>query len=245
MSIAAGQTLTVLVTPAKRLCRAQLSVTGPASRRQLRRRRLGSGRRCKLRHFARPQHIHSLSADRRHDGQLHDSSLFECGLVDGDGRRSEQSYDGDRPEHRFQLRRLERHGPARAAVMGTITSSIGPDGFGYSGVAIAPQFVDISGTGDGNPRRRGRWLHAAPLVCPDYSSSSMARLTLVYVNSNGMITFLHGNASFANTDLTKAPSQAIIAPCGTIGSSLAGRIRLFMAGAGTGASQRLIVQWNQ
>src|SRR5262249_48597800 len=35
----------------------------------------------------------------------------------------------------------------RGAVLGTLAGGVGPDGFGYTAISIAPQFTDISGTG--------------------------------------------------------------------------------------------------
>ncbi len=135
----------------------------------------------------------------------------------------------------------------RGAVVGTLVpGDLGPDGFGYSAVAIAPQFVDISATGkkilvgvnDGFQQLTSLSGFKPSLYGTTYTS--------VFVSSNGLITFGSGNASFVNTDLTAAPLQAAIAPfwgnlvvSGGVNSAVLWQVQ------GTGANQRLILQWNQ
>ena len=137
--------------------------------------------------------------------------------------------------------------------MGTITSSIGPDGFGYSGVAITPQFVDISPTGpsptpnapllvgvdDGYTRLRSSNLNGFQFKLYNTTYNS------IYVSSNGMLTFGSGNPFYLNTDLTSAPPQAAIAP---LWSDLVVRgdpnSGVYWQVQGSGSTQRLVVQWN-
>ncbi len=139
----------------------------------------------------------------------------------------------------------------RGAAMGTITSSIGPDGFGYSGIAITPQFVDISGTGtailqgaDDSYQRLRSSSNLSGFSFKLYSST----YTSFYVNSNGMITFgsgLTGTSSFSNSDLTTTPSQATIAPLWDDWIVTGGtQSAVYYQVQGSGASQRLIIQWN-
>jgi hypothetical protein len=67
--------------------------------------------------------------------------------------------------------------------------------------------------------------------------------TNVFVSSNGLLTFGSGNASFANTDLSTAPAEAAIAPFwDDLVVPATGRVRY--AVSGTGADQRLTIQWD-
>jgi hypothetical protein len=135
----------------------------------------------------------------------------------------------------------------RGAVVGTLLpGDIGPDAFGYTGVTIAPQFVDISGTGkpilvgvnDGFQKLTSLSGFKFSLYGTTYTS--------LYVSSNGLITFGTGNSSFVNTDLTTAPPQAAIAPLwGNLVVSGGLNSAVYWQVLGTGAAQRMIVQWNQ
>ena len=250
LSIAAGQTLTVLVTPASGL-QAQLNVTGP-----------GISSAASSASAGAPALLQTLAISATST-----YSFIVGGLGGTTGSYTIQAYlnavlstatvSGASNHTLATAQNIDSSfvglgGTAqRGAVMGTVTSSIGPDGFGYSGIAITPQFVDISGTGtatlvgvdDGNTRLRSNNLSGFTfkLYNTTYSSN-------FFINSNGMITFgsgLTGSASYTNTDLTNAPSQAIIAPLWddwviTGGSQSA----VYWQVQGSGASQRFIVQWN-
>ena len=135
----------------------------------------------------------------------------------------------------------------RGAAVGTLLpGDVGPDGFGYTGIAIPSQFVDISATGK-------KILVGVNDGFQQLSSLSGFKFSLygtlytsVFVSSNGLITFGTGNASFVNTDLSAAPLQAAIAPfwgnlvvSGGVNSAVLWQVQ------GTGANQRLILQWNQ
>lgn len=139
----------------------------------------------------------------------------------------------------------------RGAALGTITSSIGPDGFGYSAVAITPQFVDISGTGtailagaDDTFTRLRSNSNLSGFSFNLYGTN----YTSFFVNANGMITFgsgLTGTSSFSNSDLTSTPSQAIIAPLWDDWVVTGGtQSAVYYQAQGSGSSQRLVVQWN-
>ena len=135
----------------------------------------------------------------------------------------------------------------RGAAVGTLfPGDVGPDGFGHAAVSIAPQFVDISATGkkilvgvnDGFQQ-----LTSLSGFKPTFYGTTY---TSVFVSSNGLITFGSGNSSFVNTNLSATPLQAAIAPLwnnlvvsGGLNSAVLWQVQ------GTGANQRLIVQWNQ
>jgi hypothetical protein len=143
----------------------------------------------------------------------------------------------------------ESPGPVadRGAVAGNLVpGGLGPDAFGYTAFSIAPQFVDISATGkkilvgvnDGFTQLSSLSGFKPSLYGTTYTS--------VFVSSNGLITFGSGNPSFVNTDLSAAPLQAAIAPfwnnlvvSGGVNSAVLWQVQ------GTGANQRLILQWNQ
>jgi Dockerin type I domain/Bacterial Ig-like domain len=250
LSIAAGQTLTVLVTPASGL-QALLNVTGP-----------GISSSASSASAGAPAVLQALAI-----GATSTYSFIVSGLGGTTGSYTIQAYlnatlstatVGGASNHTLATAQnidssfIGLNGTAqRGAVMGTVTSSIGPDGFGYSGVEITPQFVDISGTGtatlvgvdDGNTRLRSNNLSGFTFKLYNTTYN-----TNFFINSNGMITFgsgLTGSASYSNTDLTSAPSQAIIAPLWddwviTGGSQSA----VYWQVQGSGASQRFIVQWN-
>jgi hypothetical protein len=134
----------------------------------------------------------------------------------------------------------------RGAALGTLAGSIGPDGFGYSGISIAPQFVDISGTGtailagtdDAFVHLRNLNGFQFKLYNTTYSS--------IYVSSNGLLTFGGGTSNYLNTDLTTVPSQAAIAPLwdDLIFFNSIPQSAVYWQVQGSGSSQRLIVQWN-
>ncbi len=141
----------------------------------------------------------------------------------------------------------------RGAVMGTLASSVGPDGFGYSAVSITPQFVDISPTGS-SPTPNAPILVGIDDGYTRFRSSNLSGFQFkfynttyntIYVSSNGLITFGSGNFNYTNTDLTTAPSQAAIAP---LWSDLVVRgdanSGVYWEVVGSGNSQQFIVQWD-
>ncbi|HKD36801.1 MAG TPA: dockerin type I domain-containing protein, partial [Pirellulales bacterium] len=251
LSIDAGQTLTVIVTPSSGL-QAQVSVTGP-----------GVSSTASSASAGAPAVLQTVAISS--DGTY---SLVVAGLASSTGSYSIQVYlnaavstsmVGGAGNHTIATAQSLDSGfttlsgtSQRAAVVGTITSSIGPDGFGYGAVAITPQFIDISGTGnailvgvdDGFVRLRSS-TNLNNFTFKLYNST----YTSFYVNSNGMITFgsgLTGSGSYTNTDLTTAPSQAIISPLWDDWVVSGGPVSaVFWQVQGSGASQQLIVQWNQ
>jgi Bacterial Ig-like domain len=135
----------------------------------------------------------------------------------------------------------------RGAAVGTLLpGDVGPDGFGYTGIAIPSQFVDISATGKKILVGVNDGFQQLTALSGFKFSLYGATYTSVFVSSNGLITFGSGNPSFVNTDLTTAPLQAAIAPLwanlvvsGGLNSAVDWQVQ------GTGANQRLILQWNQ
>ena len=125
--------------------------------------------------------------------------------------------------------------------------SIGPDGYGYSGVTIPTQFVDISGTGnatmqgidDGDTRLRSSSLSGFTFNFYGTTYST------IYFSSNGLITFGSGTTAYANTDLTSSPSEATIAGLwDDFVISGGAQSAVYWQVVGSGSSQQLIVQWN-
>ena len=149
LSVAAGQTISVLVTPASGL-QAQVNLSGTSTSDIA-----ASGARPRWkagRHSIGRGHTTDTLPNCRErlewlDRRLHDSGLFECRpLIDHRRRRSQS----DARQHQNIDSSFTDLGTTaqRGAAVGTLLpGEVGPDGFGYTGFAIAPQFVDISGTG--------------------------------------------------------------------------------------------------
>jgi hypothetical protein len=129
----------------------------------------------------------------------------------------------------------------RGAVMGTT------DLLAYSASAIPFAFEDVSQPGN----------NIAGLTNQDDTAVSIpigftfpmfgTNYTSVFVSSNGLMTFVSGNTSFGNTDLTTAPTQATISPFWDDlhtggGGFLSG---VYAAVSGSGSNQHLTVQWMQ
>ncbi|MCK4623806.1 MAG: PPC domain-containing protein, partial [Phycisphaerae bacterium] len=125
---------------------------------------------------------------------------------------------------------------------------VGPDGFGYIGYPVTPEFEDINGTGS---------AELTPYVDDNYfylSATDLAGFEFdfygttyqdLYVSSNGLITFGSGNSDYTNTNLTTFPSQAAIAPYWddlVVDSSSDAAVLWEVRGSGD--QQRLIIQWN-
>jgi hypothetical protein len=250
LSIDAGQSLSIIVTPAISL-QAQVSVTGPGLSQTAA--SPSAGAQVALQNLAISSAgtysfvvSGSASTTGSYTIQVDLNAAVSTSTISGPGNHTIATAQSLDPGFTTLSGTSQR-----AAVLGTITSSIGPDGFGYSGIALAPQFIDISSTGtatlvgvdDGYNRLRSTNLNGFTFKLYNSTYSSF------YVNSNGMITFgsgLLGNGSYTNTDLTTAPSQAIIAPLWDDWVVSGGaNSAVFWQVQGAGASQRLIVQWNQ
>ncbi|XZE55327.1 cadherin domain-containing protein [Planctomycetaceae bacterium SH139] len=123
-----------------------------------------------------------------------------------------------------------------------ISPTIGPDGFGYVGYPLMFDFQDISQTGtlvlegvdDGTA-----------LIAPgsgfefSYYGTNYDEL---HVSSNGLITFGAAYSFFDNTDLTSAPDMPSFAVLWDDLAANAGG-GVFWELVGTGAEQKLILQW--
>jgi subtilisin family serine protease len=133
-------------------------------------------------------------------------------------------------------------GASAAAVVGQTL----PTG-GYGVTAVAPTFEDISATGtrtlvgvdDGytsvGPAQLGGFTF--PFFGHSYST--------VYFSSNGLISFGSGDSTLSTSDLTSSPAEACIAVfledlyvTGASDSAVLWQV------LGTGATQRLVIQWN-
>ena len=142
----------------------------------------------------------------------------------------------------------------RGAVAGTIASLVGPDGFGYSAVSVAPQFVDISPAGP-SPTPNAPLLVGVDDGTAALSSANLSGFsfhfynstyTSLYISSNGLLTFGTANSAYDNTDLTAGLPQAAIAPLWDDlvvgGGSQSG---VYWQVQGAGMNQRLVVQFNE
>jgi hypothetical protein len=142
----------------------------------------------------------------------------------------------------------------RGAASGTFATLIGSDAFGYGGIAIAPQFDDISPSG-ALPTPNAPILVGVDDGIYNLTSTNLAGFTFklynslynsVYVSSNGLITFDSGSWDAVGTDLTTRPSQATVAPffddLVVTGGPQSG---VYWQVQGTGANARVVVQWNQ
>jgi hypothetical protein len=120
-------------------------------------------------------------------------------------------------------------------------------GGAYSGEPSPAPFEDISATGTIIAGLTGQDDASVSIpigfVFPFYGGPE----TTAFVSSNGLITFGAGNSGFSNADLTTAPSQAAIAPFWDdlhTGGGAAGS-GVYYQVLGSGADQRLVIQWNQ
>ena len=131
---------------------------------------------------------------------------------------------------------------SRGAVLGQTDTSNN-----YIATAVAPSFEDISSTGIvitplTNQDNASVGI-SIPFAFPLYGVSN----TLVFISSNGLLTFGSSNTSGANADLLSAPGQPSIAPFwddlhtggGVTGSNV------YFQTTGSGANQHLTVQWNK
>ena len=122
------------------------------------------------------------------------------------------------------------------------------NGTAYQATPVPYTFEDISATG--TPMLVGADDGYAPLTAANLGGFQFTlygtTYTSLYVSSNGLMTFGSGNSSFANSNLTSAPSQAAIAPFwDNLYVSGGANSAVYWEVLGTGAGQRLVVQWNQ
>ncbi len=136
----------------------------------------------------------------------------------------------------------------RAAVTSPAAVLAGPNAFGYSAVTIAPQFDDISSTGTpvafftptANLSTQLGPSIPAGISFPFYGTT----YNTVYVNPHGVITLAKLVVNGTNTDLSSSPTVATIAPLWdnitVSGSPLsAGYYKL----EPTAGGNRLVIEW--
>ncbi len=133
-----------------------------------------------------------------------------------------------------------------------ISSTIGPDGFGYTGSTYPFEPLDIQGQPD-------------TFTIIQYADDASAAVNLgsntfnfyghvytgnnqLFASSNGLITFGSANSEYVNTNLTNDPAQAAIAPLWTDWIKTSGSPMLvgqFQDLDGDGVPDRLVLQWTQ
>ncbi len=142
-------------------------------------------------------------------------------------------------------------GAQRGAVSGTVASVVGPDAFGYSAITVAPQFNDISASGTVISGLSGV-DDGFVSVSPGFTFSFYGtQYNNFYISSNGLITFGNGETYFTNTNLTSSSQSAPTPPEPTIAPFwddmvVTGQTQshVYYQLVGSGASQQLIIQWN-
>ncbi len=133
-----------------------------------------------------------------------------------------------------------------------ISSTIGPDGFGYTGSTYPFEPLDIQG----QPGTFTIIQYADDAsVAVDLGSNTFNFYGHVYTgnnqlfaSSNGLITFGSANSEYVNTNLTSDPAQAAIAPLWTDWIKSSGSPMLvgqFQDLDGDGVPDRLVLQWTQ
>ncbi|MFL5329083.1 MAG: M36 family metallopeptidase [Gemmataceae bacterium] len=134
----------------------------------------------------------------------------------------------------------------RGAVAGTIGSA------NYQATAVAPSFTDISTTGTKSTTAVGDdsidTLGAVQLGNFSFSYYGTA-YTSISFNTNGLISFSTADAAWNNTDLSTSPAEPVIAVLwddlniDNSGTGATSR-NIYWQVVGSGASQQLIIQWN-
>ena len=143
----------------------------------------------------------------------------------------------------------------RAAVVGAPATEIGPDGSGYEALQIAPQFVDISsGANVGTAILKLDDDNNLPITpSPTFSFSFYgATYHTFYVDSNGFISMTSVNddddGTFINTSMTDpfVLTQPIICPLWDDLVVMGGaNSAVYWKEIGSGTNAQLIVQYNQ
>lgn len=139
----------------------------------------------------------------------------------------------------------------RASAQGNIVNQnlIASDTFGYKAVVYPYEAIDLSPTYPGATTliKSGDNTSATLSLGTSTFSFYGTSYNKLYVNSNGMITFGSSSNSSSNTNLSRNPSQATIAPLwddwvSTTSSPMV--MTLFQDTTGDGKADRLIVEWN-
>ncbi len=128
----------------------------------------------------------------------------------------------------------------RGAVLGQT------DPTSYSAAPVPLNFEDIAATGTVITGLSGQ-DDASVSINIGFNFTFYGQVyTSLFVSSNGLITFGSANSAFTNADLTASPTQAAIAPLwddlivsGDAASNVLSQV------LGSGATQRLVIQWNK
>ncbi len=252
LPLSAGQTLTILVTPSGGL-QAQLGLSGPGVSTSAASASVGAAATLQSVAVATAgTYIFTVSGVSGTTGsytiRVDLNAALSTATTGGAGNHTLAAGQNIDPSF------VSLKGSAqRGAAVGTLASSVGPDGFGYSAVSITPQFVDISPTGPA-PTPNAPILVGVDDGFTRLRSSNLGNFQFkfynntyntIYISSNGLITFGSGNYFYTNTDLTTSPTQAAIA---ALWSDLVVRgdtnSGVYWEVVGSGSSQQLIVQWN-
>ena len=172
--------------------------------------------------------LNGLEELERHNGQLSNNTLGTAQNLDPS----------------FLALQAGPPNAARAAVLGNTDT--------YAAAAVTPTFTDISTTGAKSTVAIGD--NAANTL----TSGQLAGFTIAFFgatyeslsfSTNGLITFTTADSTAANTDLSFSPSEPVIAPLWdnlfieNSGTGAASR-NIYWQLIGSGASQQLIIQWN-
>jgi hypothetical protein len=134
-------------------------------------------------------------------------------------------------------------GPQRAAILGQTQQTTG----GYFATAVTPTFDDISATGTRTLQGvDDGYVSVGPSQLGSFTFTFYGHnYTTVYFSSNGLISFGSGDSTLSTSDLTSPPPEACIAVfledlyvTGASDSAVLWQV------LGTGATQRLVIQWN-
>jgi hypothetical protein len=127
---------------------------------------------------------------------------------------------------------------------------IGSEGYGYSAYTNPYEAINLVPGAAGVTTIRSSGHNAANLVTLPTGNTFKyygTAYTSFYVSTNGLISFGSSNTSAANTDLTSAPTQRVIAPLWDEWVNTSGQAMLlgkYEDTNGDGTLDRLIVQWN-
>jgi hypothetical protein len=131
-------------------------------------------------------------------------------------------------------------GASVAAVLGTT-----PQAAGYAATAVTPTFEDISATG--HPTLQGTDDSVIQLTQANLGGFTFplygTTYNTVFYNTNALINFTTFDTAYSNTDLTFSPNEAAIAPLWTDYVAFNASSIVYWEVRGTGASQRLILEW--
>src|SRR5207248_981115 len=127
----------------------------------------------------------------------------------------------------------------RTGALGAVTLSNA-----YSTTAVSFGFEDISGTGSVITGLDGADDASVSIPIGFTFSLFGTNYTSIFVNSNGLLSSI-SDTSFTNSDLTTTPTEAAIAAYwDDLFVTGASDSHVFFQVLGSGASQHLVIQWN-